>query len=944
MKITYLLTWGDAMGGTEVAAFSQAAALADRHEVEILSVFRTEDAPFFALDPRVPLRYLIDARRPTQRPVRDTGLEDSECEALSRAPSELIPTSWEGAFSRLADIELRHALPRLRTDVLVSTTPALMSLVTRLAPADAVTVGQEHRISELREASGGPLLTCAPLLDALVVLTEPTRSWFAESLGTAAPRLEAIPNAVPAGFQPRSSLDSRTILVARRLVQEKQVDHAILAFAQVADEHPGWTLRICGDGPDMSKLRSLADAHELHNRVEFLGTVPAISEEWAKASICLLPSHIEAFGLVLTEAFAAGVPAVAYDCPTGPAEVVRHGVDGLLAPADDVDGLAVALAKLMDDDDLRHEMGQAALQGLSRFSTEDVTARWEGLYTDLAEIPSADRAHARTERAARHAAATAHTGMVFRALPWEQTRSQAPNLQAEEARLLRAHSGLVRSGGQVTGVRDDLMPADALRANLDLVVQALDAAGVPYALLRDEGQRHRVMVTADVREAALDSLASVHADAPVYVRPLKPRGHLPQPVLASMAASLTDICGVRVYHPWITPGRTLRYGAAYAADLEFWTWDADLPGYAGPGQTDIGDRIPLEAMRQATLRVQDRDYATYEPFTRCLPNDVRFPIDAVYTWVDGADPKWRERWEATLADYGLVVSADATDDHRFTSADELRFSLRSIAMFAPWIRHIYVVTDGQVPPWLDAFHHRITVVPHRELFGERGALPTFNSHAIESQLHHVDGLSEHFLYFNDDFFLGRTLRPGHFFHPDGTSQFFWSPTAVPFDAPSPDEPAHVAAAKQNRALLERTFQRSLTHGLRHAPYALRRSVLAEIDTCFPEEVAATAASRLRSHTDLSIPSSLHHHYAYLTGRAVPGTVVYAYVDVGDPAQHVKLTQLLGGRNRDVFCVTDSTPHSVPRAEQARMIRAFLRGYFPLAAPWELDAAPVEDAG
>ncbi|GAA1998531.1 stealth conserved region 3 domain-containing protein [Nocardiopsis rhodophaea] len=943
MKITYLLTWGDAMGGTEVAAFSQAAALADHHETEILSVFRTKDSPFFALDRRVPMRYLVDARRPVQRPVRATGLEESECETLSRAPSDLIPANWEGAFNRLTDIELRHALPRLRTDVLVSTTPALMSLVTRLAPADVVTVGQEHRISELRESSGGPLLTCAPLLDALVVLTTPTRSWFAESLGPAAPRLEAIPNAVPAGFQPRSSLDSQTILVARRLVPEKQADHAILAFAQVADDHPGWTLRICGDGPDMGKLRSLADAHELHNRVEFLGTVPAISEEWAKASICLLPSRIEAFGLVLTEAFAAGVPAVAYDCPTGPAEIIRHGVDGLLAPADDVNGLAVALAKLMDDDDLRHEMGRAALQGLSRFSSEDITARWEGLYTDLVEIPPADRAHARAERAARHAAATTRTGMVFRALPWEHTRSQAPNLQAEEARLLREHPGLTRSGGQVAGVRDDLMPADALRANLDLVVQALDAAGIPYALLRDEGPRHRVMVTADVREAALDALATVHADAPVYVRPLKPRGHLPQPVLASMAPSLTDICGVRVYRPWITPGRTLRYGAAYAADLEFWTWDAELTGYAGPEPTDIGDRIPLEAMRPATLRVQGRDYTTYEPFTRCLPTDVRFPIDAVYTWVDGADPKWRSRLAATLTDHGPAASAGATDDHRFTSADELRFSLRSIAMFAPWIRHIYIVTDGQVPTWLDALHRQITMVSHRELFGERGALPTFNSHAVESQLHRINGLSEHFLYLNDDFFIGRPLRPGHFFHPDGTCRFFWSPTAIPFGAPSPDEPAHVAAAKQNRALLERTFQRSLTHAFRHAPYALRRSVLAEIEARFPEEVAATAASRLRAHTDISIPSSLHHHYAYLTGRAVPGTVVYAYVDVGDPAQHVKLTQLLSGRNRDVFCVTDSTPHRVPRAEQARMIRAFLRGYFPLAAPWERDAAPGGDA-
>ncbi|MBB6170171.1 glycosyltransferase involved in cell wall biosynthesis [Nocardiopsis mwathae] len=945
MKITYLLTWGDAMGGTEAAAFSQAAALADRHEVEILSVLRTEDTPFFALDPRVPMRYLIDARRPVQQPVRTAGLEPEVCEALSRAPSELVPAGWESAFNQLSDIELRYALPRLRTDVLVSTTPALMSLITRLAPPDAVTVGQEHRISELRGPSAGPLLSCAPQLDALIVPTEPTRSWFAESLGDAAPHLEAIPNAVPAGFQPRSSLDGRTILVACRLVPEKQVDHAIVAFSRLSAVHPGWTLRICGDGPDMTRLRALADAQELHNRVEFLGTVPTMSEEWAKASVCLLPSHTEAFGRVLTEAFAAGVPAVSYDCPTGPAEVIRHGVDGLLAPADDVDGLAVALDKLMGDDELRHEMGQAALQGLTRFSVEDITARWEGLYTDLVEYPPADRARSRAERAARHAAATARRGMVFRSLPWEQTRSQVPNMSSEEARLLRLHPDLVRSGGRLAGVRDDLMPVDALRANLDLIVDALDAAGVPYALLRDEGPRHRVMVTADVREAALAALAEAHADAPVYVHPLKPRGGLPQSVLASMAAGLADISGVRVHRPWITPGRTLRYGADYAADLEFWTWDEDLTGYVGPQQTDIGDRIPLEAMRPGVLCVRNREYATYEPFTRHLVHDVQFPIDAVFTWVDGGDPKWRKRLESALEESGRSASesVDAAEEYRFTNSDELRYALRSIAMFAPWIRRIHLVTDDQVPAWLNTAHPRIVVVSHRQLFGGRGALPTFNSHAIETQLHHIEGLSEQFLYFNDDFFLGRPLRPGKFFHPDGTAMFFPSPTTIPFGAPSPDEPAYLAAAKRNRALLERTFDRSLTHGFRHAPYALRRSVLAEIDERFPDEVAATAASRLRAHTDIAIPSSLHHHYAYLTGRAVPGTLSYAHVDVGDREQHLLLTQLLTARSHDAFCVTDSAPHTVPRPEQTRMIRAFLRGYFPLAAPWERPDTPDADA-
>jgi hypothetical protein len=127
-------------------------------------------------------------------------------------------------------------------------------------------------------------------------------------------------------------------------------------------------------------------------------------------------------------------------------------------------------------------------------------------------------------------------------------------------------------------------------------------------------------------------------------------------------------------------------------------------------------------------------------------------VDAVWTWVNGSDPVWqriKQQYDPpprTL--FGRRVSKSIGNKYR--EHDELRFSLRSIWMNAPWIRNLIIVTDGQVPYWLDCTHPRVRVVDHRELFDDPTTqLPTYNSLAIESVLHRIPGLSEFFLYLNN---------------------------------------------------------------------------------------------------------------------------------------------------------------------------------------------------
>ncbi|MBW8483163.1 stealth conserved region 3 domain-containing protein [Actinomadura parmotrematis] len=936
MKITFLLTWADAMGGTERAVFTQAAYLAARHEVEILSVFRTTAERFFAVDAGVAVRYLVDETGPVPRPVRASALDDDTCRALAASPSRLIDARWEKAFSRLSDLELERALRDLDADVLVSTSPALMAVTTTLPPPRVLTVHQEHRPSQIRGGTGEPLFRFAPRLDALVVLTERTREWFAESLTGCAPRLEVIVNAVPAGFRPRSSLAARSVTMARRLVPDKQVDHAIRAFAQVAEVHPDWELRIFGDGPQLPRLRRLVAALGLHDQVLLLGPTPHMAEEWAKSSVALLTSRDgEAFPLVLTEAFAAGVPAVAYDCQTGPAEIITHGEDGFLVAQDDVDGLAAALLKLIGDEELRRAFGAAALRASARYDIDTVMADWDRLYEDLRDgRDDPARLDALADRVATWTLRTGGSGFAPAVPPPAARPRGAP---ADRENRLRG-GDLVRFGGRLCRQADDLMPADVTRANLEFVADALDGAGVPYTLLRDRAVRHRAVVLPAHRAAAIAALTAAADGRAVYAEPLRPGGHaLPGTLLAEIEDA-HDIAGLRVFRPVVTSSRTLSYGPGYGCDVEFWTDDEDGENLVPLRRTLLGDTVPKAVMAPGRVRVGDREHPSVAALDRTLVTDIAFPIDAVYTWVDGDDPAWRARRDAAFRDLGRPPVEAAGSDARFRSRDELRYSLRSLEMFAPWLRTIHIVTDRQTPPWLDTADPRIRIVDHRDIFGDRGRLPTFNSHAIESQLHHIDGLSEHFLYFNDDVFLGAPVTPQHFFRSNGTSLYFQSPTAVPLTDVGDGDDFNFSAGKNNRALIEEAFGRTLTHAFLHAPAALRRDVLADIAGRYPAEVARTAASQVRALTDIAIPSSLHHYHGYFTGRAEAGTIRCAYVNVGDASQHPRLTQILTQRQYEVFCLNDTHHGDLPADEQGQVVFAFLEGYFPVPGRHEKGSA------
>ncbi|GAA4347324.1 hypothetical protein GCM10023145_06180 [Angustibacter luteus] len=507
---------------------------------------------------------------------------------------------------------------------------------------------------------------------------------------------------------------------------------------------------------------------------------------------------------------------------------------------------------------------------------------------------------------------------------------------------LRGPSG---PAGAAPGPGESLSGVRALDDHLHVVLDALAAGAVPAAVLEAGTMRRRVVVvTGDHAPAARRALAATTATTAtgggLLVAAVAADGSLGA---AHPIASLAQTRSTR-------EARVLRVHSGQqrlGCDVEFWALSDDRQprpdGSHYPAGTALAPRpnrwtrsLEPDQRRPVTGEVAGRPVPTYPGLLRPHLLDVRFPIDVVYTWVDGSDPAWRQRKDdAWAASHHGEHHPSASAGSRFDSHDELRYSLRSLEANADWVRQVFVVTDEQTPSWLRTDHPRLRVVSHRELFGGTGTLPTFNSHAIESRLHHIDGLAEHFLYLNDDVFFGRPVTPEVFYEGNGLARFFLTDATIDLGEPGARDLPVASAAKQTRAAVAELYGASVTQRFQHVAHPQRRSVLADVEELLPDQVRRTGSAQFRSPHDLSVPASLAHYVGYATGRAVPGTLSYAYCDVTERRAPIKLQRIARDRATDVFCLNETDAPGEHAGH--RLMADFLAAYFPRPSSFERPA-------
>lgn len=477
-------------------------------------------------------------------------------------------------------------------------------------------------------------------------------------------------------------------------------------------------------------------------------------------------------------------------------------------------------------------------------------------------------------------------------------------------------------------VHDDVTPVEARTADLLLVAAALEDAGAAVTLIRHDRVIPALAVDVADRDIALAALAALCDGEPVYV---KSKGR--PPVLAADAAPFAAApSAVRVYRPRMTRTGSLRYGASLGAHVEFWRFTDDL--VEAPRDNALTRRrTRREDVVYTTVQRFGREWRTLTGMFDAQPHEFTDEVDVVFSWVDGSSSDFQRLRAAQLAEY--VVGDGDDGPARYRHVDELRYALRSVHMYAPWVRRIFIATDSPTPAWL-LDHPKVTIVRSEEFFADPSVLPTHNSHAVEAQLHRIPGLAEHFLYSNDDMFFGRLVEPELFFTPGGVSKFVECEVRIGSGDPAPHRSGHDNGLRVNRALLRERFGRTIVRDLDHCATPLRRSVMAELEAAFPEDFARTAASRFRSATDISVTNSLYHYYALMTGRAVAThepRVRYAQTTMASGLR--RMERLAARTDVDMFCLNDGGEAEVPEEVRVRSLRAALERMFPVRAPWEL---------
>lgn len=291
---------------------------------------------------------------------------------------------WRAIRQNLRRIRaLRHALRAADPDLAISFL-AKINVLTVLASrglAFPVVVSERNNPKRQRFRGIWSWLRQRLYRRAYCVVT-PSRGVLESFSGDIRERGRVIPNPVDLGSAASVRRGGTRLVAVGRLVHQKGFDLLLQAFARIAPLHPQWTLTIWGEGDQRPALEaSIADLG-LAGRVRLPGVTERPGQWVEAADVFVLSSRYESFGNVITEAMAAGLPVVAFDCPWGPGDIVRDGEDGLLVTPEDVDALAAAMRRLIVDADLRERLGAAAGRNVRRFAREPILEQWDALVAE----------------------------------------------------------------------------------------------------------------------------------------------------------------------------------------------------------------------------------------------------------------------------------------------------------------------------------------------------------------------------------------------------------------------------------------------------------------------------------------------------------------------------------------------------------------------------------
>lgn len=297
--------------------------------------------------------------------------------------------------------------------------------------------------------------------------------------------------------------------------------------------------------------------------------------------------------------------------------------------------------------------------------------------------------------------------------------------------------------------------------------------------------------------------------------------------------------------------------------------------------------------------------------TVAIPNNRN--IDVVFTWVDNTDEAWQKKYKKhKLEGYTAQLGQYATDSARFDNHNELFYSVKAVKKYLPWVRNIYIVTDNQVPDWLNDIKG-VTIIDHTEII-DNEYLPTFNSHVIEAFLYRIPGLTENFIYFNDDVFVAKELPREHFFSANNISSLFVSTKNLYDMQKKGVETPTLKASLHSIELLHRHYFYDIKNPLVHTYFPLKKSGYEKAWQLFGKEIKDFLPNKFRGHNDLNMASFLVPWLLYCEAKAIEKVDICYYFNIRSRHAVTRYEKLLKMKKLNVsphsFCANDFNSEGV----------------------------------
>lgn len=378
-----------------------------------------------------------------------------------------------------------------------------------------------------------------------------------------------------------------------------------------------------------------------------------------------------------------------------------------------------------------------------------------------------------------------------------------------------------------------------------------------------------------------------------------------------------------------------------------------------------------------------------KPKINCLSQTE--PIDLVVTWVNGSDPTFKDQVDFQRSKY--TGSKIGTETNRFYDMGQLKYLLRSVEKYSPWIRYVFLLTNGQIPIWMNTFYEKLKIVTHDQIFIEKDHLPSFSSPAIEINMHRIPGLSKRFLYANDDYFFMESVCPQDFIKDqklvlyikdkkhitpyghqkkfrwnckcpplkyqngicdDECNKFecFWDGHDCDYQRPKSNyyfdsRPAYHQSVDYTQLVLDRKYHKK-GEGVNnrtwnaHLPMMFDKDIISDIWTDFPLETNLTSSHRVRLKTDLQF-EMMFIYYSLESPRNYNVTTmneepVVGYYGIENKYKENALTlQNCRKALKKFNCINDNLKHdgSIDSLATYRFVEQFYTEYFPTKSKFEL---------